>query len=124
MATALLAVVGLIATPRTLASADPVPPIIRLADGTVDASFGAELTPAVSLAQPASDTAAPSTHVVVRGDSLWRIAAATLLERSGLQPTSNDIAQFWPHIYEANRSVIGKDPNLILPGQQFTIPAS
>jgi nucleoid-associated protein YgaU len=28
----------------------------------------------------------------------------------------------WPVIYEANRQTIGKDPNLIRPGQQLVIP--
>ena len=42
--------------------------------------------------------------------------------RSGEPPTSAAVAGFWPRVYEANRPLIGEDPNLILPGQQLTIP--
>jgi len=31
-------------------------------------------------------------------------------------------ASKWTKIYEANKSVIGKNPNLIYPGQKYTIP--
>jgi nucleoid-associated protein YgaU len=31
-------------------------------------------------------------------------------------------ASLWPTIYEANRALIGPDPNLILPGQRLAIP--
>jgi hypothetical protein len=30
----------------------------------------------------------------------------------------------WPEIYDLNKSVIGNNPALILPGQQLTIPAA
>ena len=46
------------------------------------------------------------------GNSLWRIARATLGE--GIRYTV---------IYEANRERI-RDPNLIYPGQIFSIPAT
>ncbi len=127
VATATLAVVGFISAPKAPASADPAPPIVRLADGTVESSPDDGSASPQPLAAPQAAGSArldPSTHVVVRGESLWRLAGAILLERTGREPTSGDIARFWPHIYEANRAVIGDDPNLILPGQQFTIPAS
>ena len=31
-------------------------------------------------------------------------------------------ASKWKKIYEANKGVIGKNPNLIYPGQKYTIP--
>jgi nucleoid-associated protein YgaU len=62
------------------------------------------------------------TCVVRTGDSLWRIAERTLADRGNGMVTSADIAQFWPVIYEANRALIGDDPNLILPGQTLEIP--
>jgi len=123
VATATLAVVGFMGSPKMPASADPVPPIVRLADSTVEPSNADQSQP-VPVATPTHAAPAPSTHVVVRGDSLWRIAAATLLQRTGHQPTKAEIAGFWPDIYQANRSVIGDDPDLILPGQLFTIPAA
>jgi LysM repeat protein len=46
-------------------------------------------------------------HVVAKGDTLVKIAQA--------YQTS------WRRIYDANRSVIGKDPKLIKPGQRLSI---
>ncbi|MBC3798020.1 LysM peptidoglycan-binding domain-containing protein [Acetobacterium tundrae] len=52
-----------------------------------------------------------STYTVVSGDCLWDIAGAQLGD-----PTR------WPEIYDLNRDVIGDDPNLIYPGQVYTLP--
>ena len=52
-----------------------------------------------------------STYTVKKGDSLWKIAKQ--LCGSGAD---------WKKIYEANKDVIGGNPNLIYPGQTFTIP--
>ncbi len=58
-------------------------------------------------------------HVVVRrGDTLWDIAARHL----GPEATAAQIAQDWPRWYAANRSLIGDDPDLILPGQRLVPP--
>jgi nucleoid-associated protein YgaU len=56
--------------------------------------------------------------VVVRGDTLWDIAAQEL----GAEPRNREIAARWPAWYAANRSVIGPDPDLILPGQRLSPP--
>ena len=66
----------------------------------------------------ASADASSAEHVVVRGDSLWRIAAAQL----GPGASDAEIARAWPAIYQANRAVIGENPSLIVPGQHLTIP--
>ncbi|MEA3502270.1 MAG: LysM peptidoglycan-binding domain-containing protein [Actinomycetota bacterium] len=63
-----------------------------------------------------------ATYVVEPGDSLWRIAAFVLRGRGDGEPSSTDIARFWPAIYAENRDVIGNDPNLIFPGQALLIP--
>lgn len=52
-----------------------------------------------------------STYTVKSGDSLWKIAKQ--LYGSGAD---------WKKIYEANKDVIGSNPNLIYPGQTFTVP--
>lgn len=52
------------------------------------------------------------THRVVRGDTLWHIAAR-YLGNGGR----------WPEIYNMNRAVVGGNPNLIFPGQIFKVPA-
>lgn len=51
------------------------------------------------------------TYTVIAGDTLSSIA----------QRAYGDANQ-WPRIFDANRAVIGSDPNLIFPGQQLFIP--
>ena len=59
---------------------------------------------------PAATAAPMSTYVVVKGDTLSKIA----------QRAYGDARQ-WRKIYEANKDMI-KDPDLIYPGQSFRIP--
>ncbi len=54
-----------------------------------------------------------TTYVVQAGDSLWAIAVRAY--GNGLR---------WPSIYDANKQVIGNNPNLIHPGQVLHIPGS
>ena len=54
---------------------------------------------------------APKTYTVVSGDCLWNIAKR-------FYGKGGD----WPKIYDANKAIIGGNPNLIYPGQVFTIP--
>lgn len=56
--------------------------------------------------------------VVVRGDTLWSIAARHL----GDQASDQDITEAWPRWYAANRDVIGADPDHIVPGQVLRAP--
>lgn len=56
---------------------------------------------------------AAQTYTVVKGDCLWNIAKR--FYGNGSKYTV---------IYNANRGVIGGNPNLIYPGQVLTIPAS
>jgi nucleoid-associated protein YgaU len=60
---------------------------------------------------PDLTTRAVRTHTVERGDSLWKIAKKYLGN-----------GNHWKTIYEANRGVIGSNPDLIKPGQVLTIP--
>ncbi|MEJ5946163.1 LysM domain-containing protein [Pseudokineococcus basanitobsidens] len=56
--------------------------------------------------------------VVVRGDTLWGIAARSL-------PAGADdaeVAATWPAWYAANRHVVGDDPDLLRPGQVLRAP--
>ena len=59
-------------------------------------------------------------YTVVRGDSLWAIARSHLAAGGGAQ-SGSAVSTLWREIYKANRSVIGDDPNLILPGQVLEI---
>lgn len=56
--------------------------------------------------------AAAQTYTVVRGDCLWKIAKR--FYGNGSKYTV---------IYNANKGVVGGNPNLIYPGQVLTIPA-
>lgn len=81
------------------------------------------------LAAPAARTVAASVQgsgpqgspvAVLAGDNLWNIVSSYL----GPQSSDVDIALEWPRWYEANRSVIGPDPNTLLPGQVLLPPAA
>lgn len=75
---------------------------------------------------PASVAATPEdrqrarTVRVVRGDSLWSLAAGDLPDDASLA----DVDRRWRAIHAANRGVVGDDPDLILPGQQLRLPPS
>lgn len=65
----------------------------------------------VSMTREKSEKKQPKTYTVKSGDSLWKIAKSIY----------GDGAQF-KKIYEANKSVIGKDDSVIKPGQKLVIP--
>lgn len=67
---------------------------------------------------------AAGSHVVVRGDCLWHIAADRLLVQHGRTPTDGEVADATQAWWQANAAVIGPDPDLLLPGQVLTPPAS
>lgn len=64
-------------------------------------------------ARPPAPKPTPKTYTVVRGDSLWKIAAKPSIYGKGAE---------WRRIYNANKGVVGKNPNLIYPGQKLVIP--
>lgn len=68
----------------------------------------------------AEQSTTPRAAVVVApGDSLWSIAARHL----GPLATDVEVAPAWPLWHEANLSVIGNDPNALLPGQILQPPS-
>lgn len=71
-----------------------------------------------TLDRPAAPAVVPVVVTVAPGDSLWRIAARHL----GPGANETQIAAEWPRWFEANRAVIGGDPDLIHPGQRLTPP--
>lgn len=77
--------------------------------------------PSLPSAPPAaadSRSVVGDAHVVVPGDSLWRIAAARLRPAA----PAADIERRWHRWYAANRALIGPDPDLIIPGQALHPP--
>jgi nucleoid-associated protein YgaU len=73
--------------------------------------------PGTSPTLPAEDS-----HVVLRDDCLWHIAASHLLARSGVPPTDGEIARAVHAWWTANADVIGPDPDHLLPGQVLRPP--
>ncbi|MFF2842305.1 LysM peptidoglycan-binding domain-containing protein [Paenarthrobacter sp. NPDC057981] len=63
-------------------------------------------------------TASETSVEVKAGDTLWSIAAARLAPFS----TDVDVAVAWPKWYAANRSIIGADPSVLVPGQILQPP--
>ncbi len=63
-------------------------------------------------AQPADPAAAGTSYTVVSGDSLSKIA----------KNHYGDAAQ-WHQIYEANKAIIGSNPDHIEVGQELTLPS-
>lgn len=73
--------------------------------------------------RPVSQPANPAggrTHIVRPGESLWSITVAHL----GPHAAISDVAAAWPRLFELNRSVIGSNPRLVLPGQRLTLPTN
>ncbi len=58
---------------------------------------------------PVTDGQESSSYTVQPGDNLSQIA------------TDHSVPGGWPSLFDANKSVVGSDPNLILPGQQLTL---
>lgn len=79
--------------------------------------------PAVSGPVAVRAVAGAGDRVTVRpGDSLWRIAEASLREH-GHPPTDADVAAYWPRIHDANRALVGPDPHFVRPGVPLVLPA-
>ena len=118
--------------PAVVASAQhDLPRVTDLPDAAPDASFrfvsdslndtDAAPSPSWSARQPASGVSPTNGRddvVVLRGDSLWSIAARHL----GPAATNTEIDAEWPTWFAVNRHVIGNDPNLIKPGQRLSPP--
>jgi len=59
------------------------------------------------------------TLTVSSGDSLWSLTAS-VLELDEVE----HVAAAWPLLYEANRDLVGADPDLIHPGQELVVPVA
>jgi len=63
------------------------------------------------------------THTVVSGDNFWKIARQEVENSLGRDANNAEVASYWVKLIDANRSVIRSgDPNLIFPGEVFTLP--
>jgi nucleoid-associated protein YgaU len=76
--------------------------------GSSSSSAGSSSSPAKSTAPSSSSSSAHGNYTVVHGDTLSGIAAK--------EGVSN-----WRTLYQENESVVGSNPDLILPGQVLTL---
>ncbi|MFT3872750.1 MAG: LysM domain-containing protein [Nocardioides sp.] len=84
-----------------------------------DRAVGGPRVHTAGQSRPTTASQQTSGDVVVQpGDSLWAIAASALPPGA----TAAEIDDTWRRLYELNRSVIGADPDLIMPGTHLTLP--
>lgn len=92
------------------------------------------LSPVESAQRPAVTTVpemAPATATtagqwtVKPGECFWSIADDVLADRLGRPPTDAEIVPYWQRLIDANRhQLVQRDnPDLVLPGQIFAVPA-
>jgi hypothetical protein len=105
-----------VATPTAPASAVSAPVIASAGEAAATPSPPAGTTPG----PPLDPEPAAGTVLVQPGDSLWRLTA----QRLGPTASDRQIAVDWPYWYRANRQVIGRDPNLLRPGERLTVPTT
>lgn len=98
------------------------PTLDRVNSAPAAASISAPARPdSPSPGSVAGGAGAGAGHVVVvrPGDTLWGIAAENL----GRGQSPSQVARAWPEWYEANRSIIGPDPDRIAVGLRLRPPA-
>jgi hypothetical protein len=103
----------------------PAPPPVPAREG---AGLDPQWRPSSPVVEPgplaarrlrAQEPAAGGTEITVRaGDSLWSLSAAEL----GPFASDVDIAREWPRWYQANRALIGDNPDILRPGQVLRLP--
>ncbi len=81
------------------------------------------VTPPVSKPQQVGTVAAKDyTFKVARGDTLWGFTE-NALSATGRSTSNTNLSVFVQKLYLSNRSLVGSDPNLIVPGQTIVWPA-
>ena len=65
----------------------------------------------------------PGTRVVLRGDSLWSIAAERVAAALGRSPTDPEVGSYWATLLDENSHRLASgDPDLIYPGEIVLLP--
>ena len=87
--------------------------------GLPDRATGTSWAVAAPATLNARRSTPPAGAVVVQvDDSLWRLAAGLLPDGAG----DAAVTAAWHALYDANRAVVGADPDLIRPGTRLTVP--
>jgi len=110
-------------TDAPVVDANPTPSPDGASPQRVDPIPGA--TTSASASEPTNDREHDATWTIVAGDHLWHVASATLTERWGRPPSNPEIARYLGLLIDANRQVlvVRDNPDLVFPGQVFTLPA-
>ncbi|WP_411088989.1 transglycosylase family protein [Streptomyces sp. 061-3] len=87
----------------------PAPEVSQGAGTGGDRDSGRHASRGNSDGRDTRGSAADGTYTVRPGDNLWAIADAQKVHGG------------WPALYEANKSAVGDDPDLILPGQSLDL---
>ncbi|HSK25028.1 MAG TPA: LysM domain-containing protein [Egicoccus sp.] len=66
----------------------------------------------------------PGQHIVVAGESFWRIAADHVAQASDRPAADAEVAMYWRRLIEQNRSRLADpgNPDLLYPGQRLDLP--
>lgn len=115
---------GLVAGVGVPALADqirPPSPTAHALDGLPAPSLPT-VAPARWTAPRRSLPTAAETVTVQVGDSLWSIAENLLSSPAHKSASDAHLAAAWRAVYDANRTAIGDDPDLIHPGCTLTLP--
>lgn len=109
------------AQPSLAPDSGPTTPPAGAAPAPAPAATATSTSPSTATPPGAGDPPSPTPGqvVVAEGDSLWRLAAATLPAGA----TNAQIASAWHAWYAVNAAVIGDDPDLLHPGQILQIPS-
>ena len=116
------------AATQTSTSSTTAPPTTASPPATVTMH---RLSP-VELPQPPAIAPAPDVAkttaaqwTVKPGECFWSIADSVLSEKLGRSASDAEIVPYWQRVIDANRhELVQRDnPDLILPGQVFTVPA-
>jgi hypothetical protein len=117
--------------PAAVATPPPGEPLVLLPDdGTAtmrvlpaEAEEDAEEPPA-PVPAPAPAPTVEDTWTVAPGDSFWSIAADIVGDALGRAPTDAEVDGYWRALVDANRDrLVSPNPDLVLPGQVFVLPA-
>lgn len=83
---------------------------------------GETMTPVADVPVPQPDE--PQQWTTQRGDHFWSIAEQVLRDAWGRTPTDAEIVRYWDALITANQSRLADpgNPDLIYPGQTFTVP--
>ena len=83
------------------------------------------VSPVPQVSQISTPAPAPDRWAVKPGECFWTIADDVLAKHLGRAPTDAEIVPYWRRLIEANRSELAHrdNPDLILPGQAFVVPA-